>query len=143
MPAPGMKGLEHFAIITSDLPRSRRFYVDVLGAEVNQRGGPPGVVLAGLTIDLFPADEVGDGPMPGPEIQHHAFGISREDADAWIEHLRSQGVRFRIENFGVRRGALLFEDPDGYHLELAMHFQTPEEQQETLGKHGWVPSGRD
>src|SRR5687767_7692820 len=88
MGAPQVQRLEHWTLVSSDVERTKRFYVDVLGAKEPQRtgtgNGPVSVDLAGTLIDFFPAG--GDRePMPGSGGQHHAYIIRLEDYDPWVE----------------------------------------------------------
>jgi catechol 2,3-dioxygenase-like lactoylglutathione lyase family enzyme len=118
---PVIEGLEHWTYVSSDIERSRRFYVDVLGAKPVDRpgGGPPAVTLAGNTIDFFPAvDEY--QPSPGSRGQHYAFRIRLADYDAWVGHLRAHGLEPLLATHGLQRLSIYVDDPDGYHLELTL-----------------------
>src|SRR5262249_48044488 len=55
--APPVQRLEHWTLVTSDVARSKQFYVEVLGAEAQPREWPPAVEFAGTTIDLFAAND--------------------------------------------------------------------------------------
>lgn len=118
---PAIEALDHWTYVSSDIPKARHFYVDVLGAEPIDRphGGPPAVNIAGTVIDFFPAvDEY--VPSPGTRGQHHALRIRLEDYDSWVEHLKAKQVPHELACHGPQRMSIYLEDPDGYHLELTL-----------------------
>lgn len=119
MAPPVIEQLEHWTLVSQDIERTKRFYADVLGAEVLQRDGPAAARLGGLTIDFFPA-AADQPPSPGPMGQHHAYRIRLEDYDRWVEHLEAMGVPFFKACHGTRRLSIYVEDPDGYHIELTL-----------------------
>jgi len=89
--APPVQTFQHWTLVTSDVARSKWFYVDVLGATPIEREFPPGVVFGGTTIDLFSANE-DQHTEPGSLGQHHAYGIRLEDFDPWVTHLKKHDV---------------------------------------------------
>jgi catechol 2,3-dioxygenase-like lactoylglutathione lyase family enzyme len=136
MGAPPVQRLEHWTLVTKDVERSKRFYIDVLGASPPQRsGGPVSVDLAGTIIDLFPAG--GDRqPSPGSGGQHHAYIIRLEDYDPWVEHFKSHGVPVRLTTHGLGRMSIYVDDPDGYHIELTVPFEDQETGRREIEKRG-------
>ena len=121
--APAIQRLDHWTLVTSDVERTRRFYAEVLGAELPKRvGGPASVNLAGTVIDFFPASD-DNPPSPGSWGQHHAYMIGLDDYDRWVEHFGQQGVAFRRTTHGLHRMSIYVDDPDGYHIELTVEFQ--------------------
>jgi catechol-2,3-dioxygenase len=136
MSAPHIERLEHWTLVASDVERSKRFYLDVLGAKPPARaGGPTSVNLAGTVIDLFPAG--GDRqPSPGSGGQHHAYIIRLEDYDPWVEHLRQHEVPVRLTTHGLGRMSIYVDDPDGYHIELTVPFDDPEVGRREIEKRG-------
>ena len=134
--APSVKRLEHWTLVASDVERTKKFYVDVLGAEEPQRtGGPTSAVLAGTLIDFFPARE-GQQPMPGSGAQHHAYIIGLEDYDAWVEHFEHHNVPTRLGTHGLGRISIYFDDPDGYHIEFTVPFENTELGRQEIEKRG-------
>lgn len=127
--------LEHWTLVTRDVERSKRFYVDVLGATPIDREWPPSVVLGGTTIDLFAATGE-QQPAPGSLGQHHAYRIQLEDYDRWVEHLRAFGVPIFMASHGPRRMSIYVDDPDGYHIELTVAFEDEEEGRREIQKRG-------
>jgi catechol 2,3-dioxygenase-like lactoylglutathione lyase family enzyme len=136
MAAPPVQRLEHWTLVASDVERSKRFYVDVLGAkEPDRTGGPTSVDLAGTIIDLFPAGE-GRQPSPGSGGQHHAYIIRLEDYDPWVEHFKAQGVQTRLTTHGLGRISIYLDDPDGYHIEFTVPFENTEIGRQEIEKRG-------
>jgi catechol 2,3-dioxygenase-like lactoylglutathione lyase family enzyme len=136
MGAPPIQRLEHWTLVSNDVERSRRFYLEVLGAEPPQRaGGPVSVNLAGTIIDIFPANER-QQPSPGGGGQHHAYIIRLEDYDPWVEHFESHGVGTRLTTHGLGRMSVYVDDPDGYHIELTVPFEDPEQGRQEIEKRG-------
>ncbi len=132
--APPVQNFQHWTLVTSDLARSKRFYVDVLGATPIAREFPPGVVFGGTTIDLFSANEE-QHPEPGSLGQHHAYGIQLEDFDPWVQHLKKHDVPTFIGTHS-RHISIYLEDPDGYHFELVVRFKSREEAQAEIERRG-------
>lgn len=134
--APPIQKLEHWTLVSSDVERTKRFFVEVMGAREPERtGGPVSVDLAGTIIDFFPAG--GDRqPSPGSGGQHHAYIIRLEDYDPWVEHFRRHGVPVRLTTHGLGRMSIYVDDPDGYHLELTVPFDDPEQGRREIEKRG-------
>lgn len=134
--APPIQRLEHWTLVSSDVERSQRFYLDVLGAEPPARvGGPVSVNLAGTIIDIFPANDR-QQPSPGGGGQHHAYIIRLEDYDPWVEHFQSSGVTARLTTHGLGRMSIYVDDPDGYHIELTVPFDDSEVGRREIEKRG-------
>jgi catechol 2,3-dioxygenase-like lactoylglutathione lyase family enzyme len=127
------KRLDHWTLVTSDLERTRQFYIDVLHAEHINRPQPAGVNFGGTNIDFFLAS---DHMQPSPGGDHHAYSIALEDFDEWAEQLRGHGVDVSFANFGRTRMSMLFDDPDGYHFELVVPMESEEIAQRELDKRG-------
>jgi catechol 2,3-dioxygenase-like lactoylglutathione lyase family enzyme len=133
--APPIQMLEHWTLVASDVERSKRWYMDVLGAEVPRRDGPTCVTLAGTIIDLFPNQ--GDrSPSPGSWGQHHAYIIKLEDYDAFVAHFEAVGQEYRRTTHGMGRISIYVDDPDGYHIELTVPFNDRDVGRTEIEKRG-------
>ncbi|NIY92351.1 SMU1112c/YaeR family gloxylase I-like metalloprotein [Vibrio diazotrophicus] len=123
-----LKRIHHAAIICSDYPRSKAFYVDVLGLEViaeNYREARDSYKLDlalpdGSQIELFSFPDAPKRPSY-PEAQglrHLAFCV--DDVSAAKKKLEQQGVEvepIRVDEFTGKQYTF-FADPDGLPLEL-------------------------
>lgn len=138
-PIPPVQRLEHWTLVSTDVPRTKRFYTEVLGACEPERDGGPGapvsVDLAGTIIDFFPAGE-GRQPSPGSTGQHHAYIINLEDYDPWVEHFRGLGIPTRLTTHGLQRISIYVDDPDGYHIEFTVPLGDPETGKAEIEKRG-------
>jgi catechol 2,3-dioxygenase-like lactoylglutathione lyase family enzyme len=124
--------------VSTDIPRTKQFYVDVLGAKPLPREWPAGVELAGTVIDIFPAVD-DQQPLPGSLGQHHAYNIRLEEYDAWAEHIRAHDAPLLLACHGPRLMTMYTRDPDGYHIELVVEFETAEEGRREIDKRGIKP----
>ncbi|HLH26880.1 MAG TPA: VOC family protein [Chloroflexota bacterium] len=133
--APKVTELNHWTLVSSDIPRTVQFYVDGLGATQLEREFPTGVALGNTVIDIFPATD-DQRPMPGSLGQHHAYTIRLEDYDEWAEHLRARGAPVRLACHGPRLMTMYTQDPDGYHIELVVEFENAADGQREIEKRG-------
>ena len=139
--APPIQRLEHWTLVSNDVDRSKRFYTEVLGASPPERaGGPVSVDLAGTIIDLFPASDARQ-PSPGSGGQHHAYIIRLQDYDPWVEHFKRHEVPARLTTHGLGRMSIYIDDPDGYHLELTVPFESQEQGKAEIEKRGLTVNG--
>lgn len=132
--APPIKRHEHWALVSTDIERTKRFYTEVLGAQLPEAvAGPASVDLAGTLIDFLPAsaDWV---PAPGSSGQHNAYVIDLGAFDSWVEHLKAKGIPARVTTHGFSRMSIYIDDPDGYHIELAAVFDDSESARREVEK---------
>ncbi len=120
--------LHHAAIICSDYPRSRQFYVEWLGLRVvaeafraQRQSYKLDLALPdGTQLELFSFPNPPARPSY-PEacgLRHLAFSVSNLNAS--VAHLQSHGVTVepvRVDEFTGQRFTF-FADPDGLPLEL-------------------------
>lgn len=120
--------IHHAAIICSDYPRSRRFYVDTLGLSVlaeHYRASRDSWKLDlalpdGSQIELFsfPGAPARPSYPEAQGLRHLAFAV--KDVELAGRALQGKGVpveALRIDEHTGRR-FLFFADPDGLPLEL-------------------------
>ncbi len=109
--------LGNINLIVSDLARSRTFYADVLGLEVDtRRSAPPSFVLfrAGTaTVTLQEAGVVGATVAPSDGVE---VGFEVDDVEAVQARLAGAGVEVSpVQSMGWGR-AVDARDPDGYRV---------------------------
>jgi glyoxylase I family protein len=108
---------------------SRRFYRDVLGfrevsrPNFNFRGA--WLYNYGLMIHVIENEAAGD---PGGEIQTRAnhLALHTDDLDAVENLLVEHKVAFKkneIKDRGIKQ--IIFQDPDGHHIEIGTYPPTP------------------
>jgi catechol 2,3-dioxygenase-like lactoylglutathione lyase family enzyme len=122
-----IRKIGHVVLNVSDVVRSTRFYVDILGFEVSdiypQDMVPGGMVFMRCNADHHGVALVGGRrAAPGNSDLHHlAFEVaSLDEVVRARDHLRRHAVPIDFE--GRRRAgcqiAVEFRDPDGHRLEI-------------------------
>lgn len=122
---PATRGLRHVALFVEDLEACERFYVGLLGMEVEWRPDPDNVYLTSgndnLAIHRFPA---GVGPQGPQSLDHIGFILAAaEDVDAWYEYLAAAEVPMKTVPRTHRDGARSFYcyDPAGTTVQMIFH----------------------
>lgn len=122
-----LKRIHHVAIIVSDYPKSRAFYVDKLGFEVvrenyrtARRDYKLDLRLGDAELEIFGIPQSPERPSY-PEargLRHLAFQV--DDVDLAVEWLKARGIeceKVRLDEFTGKR-MTFFKDPDGLPLEI-------------------------
>ncbi|MFI5323109.1 MAG: VOC family protein [Thermodesulfobacteriota bacterium] len=121
-----IKGLDHIALIVSDMDRAIEFYTAVLGLKLIKDGRPEGgmkktfVGTGNRAILALTEDKewrrLQSGSVGG--VNHVAFCV--DDVEKASELLKERGVNFIEEKIGEdgRVSAYHFLDPDGLELEI-------------------------
>lgn len=121
--------MHHIAIIASDIERSKRFYVEVLGCRIiaeefraarNSWKVDLAIPNCDTCIELFTFPEAPPRPNT-PEAQglrHLAFRV--RDINVAVAHIQSFGVAVEPVRTDVATGKrfTFFKDPDGLPLEM-------------------------
>ncbi len=136
---PPMRGIDHLAFVTDDLPATMDFYTRVLQMQLvhvrrvpfeRDRGQPPYENLRHYFFNMGhdqllaffeypPGLERQNRDRPGG-MQHVAFYVSPDRFDALVEHVKSSGVNvIGPMALGGRFWSAYFYDPNGIRLELA------------------------
>ena len=114
-------GLDHYALLTSDIAQTTRFYTEVVGLEAGFR---PEMTFAGVW--LYAGGEpivhiISGKPIPTREtgaVDHLALKATG-DVDVALEKIKAHGVEYtmrKLERTGVTQ--VFFRDPDGVGVEL-------------------------
>jgi lactoylglutathione lyase len=121
-----IKGMDHVAIVVSDMDRSIKFYSEILGLKIHSDGrkegggkksflGTKSETLVALTEDEN-RGKYRTGFVEG--VAHIAFKV--DDVERTSKILRERGVQFIEEKLdrGGKKKAYHFIDPDGLELEI-------------------------
>jgi len=128
MDRPAHAGLRHLALHARDLDAMKRFYVDVLGFEVEWEPDPDNIYLSSgidnLALHRSPSTSLGAGEMAGGALDHLGLIVrAPEDVDQWAAFLKSKGVEPVVAPKTHRDGArsFYFKDPDGNAIQIIHH----------------------
>src|SRR5688500_8233568 len=112
--------VDFVSVLTQDLERAKRFYVDTLGLEVETEGDSDMELRVGqVTLDIFDPSSIGQPFAPSPA----GLALRVPDVDAARAELEAKGVQFEGETIvtSVCKQAW-FADPDGNALMLHRRF---------------------
>ena len=87
-----LKGVAHFSIPVSDLERSVRFYIDVVGCTKISADHKHAFMDAGGLCVLVCKQKPPINPPGNLDLVHHAFIVSPEQYATIDEHLARHGV---------------------------------------------------
>ena len=121
---PRPKGLHHVAMFVQDLEACERFYVDVMGMQVEWRPDPDNLYLTGGRDNLALHRAENAPAESGQVLDHLGFVLPRvEDVDVWYEFLLEQGVEIVAQPKTHRDGArsLYCRDPAGNRVQIIFH----------------------
>ena len=116
----------------TDVGRAAEFYSSHLGFRVAQQQLPAFATVSVGPLNLLLSGRGASGSRPMPDGTVQAPGgwnrvvLRVTDLPAWIEKLRTAGVRFRNEmETGPGGRQIQIEDPDGNPIELFEPAQKP------------------
>jgi len=126
---PSHAGLRHLALGVRRLDEMKRFYVDVLGFEVEWEPDADNIYLSSGTDNLALHRSPGGGSTEGKGARGSALdhlGLivrSAADVDAWAAFLEDRGVALDAQPRTHRDGArsCYFSDPDGNQVQIIHH----------------------
>jgi len=121
-----IKGMDHVAIVVSDMDRSIKFYSEILGLKIHSDGRKEGgekktfIGTKSETLVALTEDENRGKDRTGfvEGVAHIAFKV--DDVERTSKILRERGVQFIEEKLdrGGKKKAYHFIDPDGLELEI-------------------------
>ena len=128
MAHPALLGIRHVALVVADLAAAERFWVGVMGYEVEWRPDADNVYLHGpsgahdnLALHRGPARRPDDG---SGQLDHIGIAVAAPgDVDAWAAHLRAHGVTLKTEPKTHRDGSrsIYVEGPEGLVIQIIHH----------------------
>jgi catechol 2,3-dioxygenase-like lactoylglutathione lyase family enzyme len=126
-----IRGLDHVVLRISDLSRSLRFYVELLGCREERRSDALGLVQLRAGANLIDLVDVNSplGKLGGPRAGAQARNV--DHIALQLEHFDADAIRARLTEFGVEAGevaqrygalgmgpSMYVRDPDGNVIEL-------------------------
>ncbi|MBI1771110.1 MAG: fosfomycin resistance glutathione transferase [Burkholderiales bacterium] len=115
-PVAAVMGLNHITLSVSDLERSFRFYVDVLGLKPLARWKNGAYLLAGDDWICLSLDSECRTSLPA-EYTHSAFSVTPEAFKAFAQKV--DDGELQLWKINKSEGdSLYLSDPDGHKLEL-------------------------
>ena len=120
-------------LVVSDMARSKEFYLNALGAELNREYGGTSMVIKFLGKWLLlvtaggPTEDKPETwfePPVNKNMVSHAFTIRVKDCQNSYELLKARGISFITPP--LNRGAetrCFFKDPDGHLFEISEYRQ--------------------
>lgn len=118
---PPKLGLRHVALFVSDLEGAERFWVDVMGYDVEWRPDPDNVYLHGAHDNL--ALHRGS-PIAGGPLDHIGIAVANPtDVDAWAQHLTACNVPLETRPKTHRDGSrsIYFRGPERLLIQIIHH----------------------
>ena len=121
-------------LVVSDMPKSKAFYVDSLGAELNREYGGTSMVIKFLGSWILlvtaggPTEDKPDvyyEPPVNKKMVSHSFTIRVQNCHKTYEILKERGIAFitpPITNGAETR--CFFHDPDGHLFEISEYKPT-------------------
>ncbi len=119
-----IKGVAHFSIPVSDVEKSTRFYVDIVGCRhltTIPNGNLSIVDAGGVCLILAKQDAPINPVLDNHNGVHHSFMVDAGAYQAALDHLRANDIEVFFEE--DRQGGVVngprayFRDPDGTVLE--------------------------
>ena len=123
------KRIDHVEILPSDIERTLKFYIEILGFKIQTRlklERPPleevvFIELGGTSIELFSVKEPATISIEPWQVSCRRIALEVEDLDKAIEYLKAKGVEISgspraVEILSLRVAEI--KDPDGLPIEL-------------------------
>ena len=121
MSRPAALGIRHVALTVADLEAAARFWVDVMGYEIEWKPDADNVYLHGGRDNL--ALHRGS-PVPGGQLDHIGIAVpTPADVDAWAAHLEAHGVALKTRPKTHRDGSrsIYFHGPQDLLIQIIHH----------------------
>ena len=113
-PVVTVSAIDHVVLHVRDVERSRHFYVDILGFEIERDRGKQLFLRCGSNLlGLF---EVENDVHGGSEVNHMALRMSYGDRATVKAALEAEGIK--VHGRTGDPDCVYFDDPDGHGLQL-------------------------
>jgi catechol 2,3-dioxygenase-like lactoylglutathione lyase family enzyme len=122
MNRPPAKGIRHIALKVRNMDAMRRFYVDVLGFQVEWEPDAANLYLTSGSDNLA-LHQVNES-LPGGTMDHLGILVELpQQVDQWAEYLESSQVNLKTRPRTHRDGArsIYFYDPENNLIQLIYH----------------------
>jgi catechol 2,3-dioxygenase-like lactoylglutathione lyase family enzyme len=119
---PALLGIRHVALFFADLEAAERFWVDVMGYEVEWRPDPDNVYLHGGHDNL--ALHRSKTTAVAGMLDHIGLAVpTAADVDAWAAHLAGKGMALEAQPKTHRDGSrsLYFRAPGNLLVQIIHH----------------------
>jgi len=120
---PAALGIRHVALTVRDLEAAERFWVGVMGYEIEWRPDADNVYLHGGRDNLaLHRGEAQDGRAG--QLDHIGIAVpTPADVDAWAAHLQANGVSLKTQPKTHRDGSrsLYFHGPQDLLIQIIHH----------------------
>ncbi|MCO6414392.1 MAG: VOC family protein [Thiogranum sp.] len=117
-------GMRHIAFRVRDLDAAERFYVDILGMQVEWRPDADNVYLTSGSDNLALHRTDGTCDATDQVLDHFGFILkTSQDVDAWYDFLALNGVEMKSAARTHRDGARSFYcvGPEGVMVQMIYH----------------------
>jgi catechol 2,3-dioxygenase-like lactoylglutathione lyase family enzyme len=121
-----IKGIDHVAVVTTDVERAAKFYTEALGfrevgrLETSHSGTLIFLGLGGTLVELFGGGKPRAAGDTG-EVGYRHIALAVDDTDAEYERLKAMGVEFTMEPATVDSG----RQPDRDHAAAEVRAREP------------------
>jgi catechol 2,3-dioxygenase-like lactoylglutathione lyase family enzyme len=125
MNRPPLLGIRHVALTVSDLEAAEKFWVGVMGYEVEWRPDADNIYLHGARDNLaLHRGEVAKAGSEAGQLDHVGIAVpTPADVDAWAAHLAAHGVPLKAQPKTHRDGSrsLYFYGPQNLLIQIIHH----------------------
>ena len=123
---PATAGLRHVALHVQDLDAAERFYVALLGMQVEWRPDADNVYLTSGTDNLALHRSDRETDRSAQALDHIGFVLkTADDVDAWYEFLLANGVEMKSTPRTHRDGARSFYCTGPQQVTIQMIYHPP------------------
>ena len=124
MKAPASLGIRHVALFVRELEVAERFWVDVMGYEVEWRPDLDNVYLHGGRDNLALHRGQAGQDLEDGQLDHIGLAVpTPADVDAWAAHLEAHGVALKTRPKTHRDGSrsIYFHGPQNLLIQVIHH----------------------